>query len=457
MIVFSWNQFYCQAWVLFFVSFSVLILWISSFASEVAKHSSIQNYQDCHSTKFDKYCVLKENRLARASSLLTPLVIEFCIMSLFALAELWQEMARRDTKNQDKRDNTEDRHVPTTSALASHVPHSQAIQPGSNIREDRHSSALEVLLKDSGGRRVFPCLVFFSFWAILVTVSLFTELNNISEAAYFITGEPTESSVNELPYHHLYSEELSANVSNKVKCESDEKILKKCDNESTINSSVDSNILDECNMHNKLETYYKTTISINLACAAVFGVLLWKLCRGNLVKDPDHSFSVSDFIIITTCSAVIGYLALCSAGGIYCLLDRSVCGCLLQEYYVLQLVDNATDLLQFILQGVTLLLVERYRFHRYVRDKDEECCKIPCKVLPGLFLFLFAVNSLRWGADSFYEMKSENDAGFFQTQYTLYGKSKWHLFTQASYPLAVFFRFHSAAVFLKAFYHTWLD
>ena len=333
---------------------------------------------------------------------------------------------------------------------------------------------------------MFPCLIVSSLFTIFITTLVLIELNDISEAASFIPEEPTEGSVKELPYMYqrLYSEELSAIVSNKVQYESDKSEWNR-GNVNTMSPGVDDDKRDEDNMHKKLRTYFATTVTINVLCILVFSMLLCKLwckcCEKYIVKASNHSFSVSDFLIITTCSAVIGYLSMCIAGVMYCMCDHSVCGHFFSGYYRLQLFDNITDLVQFSLQGIVLLLVERREFHGYVRNEDEGCCrnehkgcckicckifckirckiccKIPCKILPGLLLFLFAINALRWGADSFYEMKSENDVGFFQTQSTIYGKSTWQLIRHTFYPLAVFFRFHSAVVFLKAFYHTWLD
>ena len=541
MFILTWKWPYCQPGVLLLVSLSVLVLWISSFASEVCKHSTIQYYKDCHSTKFDKYCRLKEHRLARASSFLTPLVIEFCIMSLSTLAELWQETAHRDPKNRDESDNTEDICLSTTPALASHgsgsqeddksedstrtlvsqhsqksnsvndtgshttevveIHHtvsqdfnppsdkrqrrgsygtltgsrqsrsqdikdrsppataavdSQNLKPPSDKHKERRSSSTLAkisqqtdgqnfnsandIIEDRASVRLFLWLGIFSVLAIFTIILLFIELNDIIEAASFISGQSTENSVYELPSHHLFSANLSDNLSKKEEC--------KCDNVSINSPSVDSDNEDESNMHRKFKTYFITKTFINVACATLFVVLWLELSKLN--KDANHSFSVSDFIIITSCSAVIGYLTLCIAGDIYCLCDDSACGSLGTAYYYVQLSDHITAAIQFFLQGYIVLRVERCKFNGYASGNGGRWCRI----LPGLLIFLFAVNALRWGADSFYEMKS---VGYFQTQSTIYGKRDWHLITQTFYPLAVYFRFHSAVLFLKAFYHTWLD
>ena len=551
MFILTWKWPYCQSGVLLLVSLSVLVLWISSFASEVSKHSTIQYYKDCHSTKLDDYCRLKENRLARASSFLTPLVIEFCIMSLSTLAELWQETAHRDPKNRDESDNTEDIRLSATPALASngsdgqeddesegstrapvieHGQHSvnntgssttelvespetvshdciqpsdkrqkrdsygtlseiskqpgdqhsnstndiiedrspsttaavdsQNSRPPNDIHEERrlpgtpaessqqphghqHSTSANDIIEDRASVRLFLWLGIFSVLAIFTIILLFIELNDISEADSYISEQSTENRVYELPSHHLFSANLSDNLSKKEEC--------KCVNVSINSPSGDSDNEDESIMHCKIKTYFITTTFINVACATLLVVLWLELSKLN--KEANHSFSVSDFIIITSCSAVIGYLTLCIAGDIYCLCDDSACGSLGTAYYSLQLSDNLTDAIQFFLQGYIVLRVERCKFNGYISGNGGRWCRI----LPGLLIFLFAVNALRWGADSFYEMKSENDAGFFQIQSTIYGKRDWHLITQTFYPLAVYFRFHSAVLFLKAFYHTWLD
>ena len=598
MFILTWKWPYCQPGVLLLVSLSVLVLCTSSFASEVSKHSTIQYYKDCHSTKFDKYCRLKENRLARASSFLIPLVIEFCIMSLSTLAELWQETAHRDPKNrgesdnvedprssatptldsygsdgqeddkskgstrtlvpqhgQNSRDNTgsrttevvelsetvsqcfkppsdkrqrrdsygtvseisqqpggqhsnstiDDRSPSTTAAVdsqspkppsdihkerrlsgtpaeSSQQPHgqhpnfandiiedrspsttaavdSQNPKPPSDIHEDslpgtpaessqpphgqQHPNSVNDIIEDRASVRLFLWLGIFSVLATFTIILLFIELNDISEAASFIPEQSTENWVYELPSHHLFSAKLSDNLSKKEEC--------KCVNVSIKSPSGDSDNEDESNMHRKIKTYFITTTSINVACATLFVVLLLELSKLNI--KANHSFSVSDFIIITSCSAVIGYQTLCIAADIYCLCDHSACSSLGTGYYFLQLFDNLTDAIQFFLQGYIVLRVERCKFNGYISGNGGRSWRI----LPGLLIFLFAVNALRWGADSFYEMKSENDAGFFQAQSTIYGKRDWHLITQTFYPLALYFRFHSAVLFLKAFYHTWLD
>ena len=428
IFVFTWpgNWSYAQGFILLLVSLSVMVLWTSSLASEVSEHSTIQYYKDCHNRNFGKYCRLKENRLASASSYLTPLVIEFCIMSLFALVELWQEMDRHNQNNEDESGETENRGTSAADLPRSDSPEHQSDTNYANTKW-----------------RIFLCLGIFFVLSLFTTILLFIELNNISEAASSIPEQPAENSVYKQSHRHLFSTKLFANVTNKGKC--------KRDNVSTISLTVDEYISEQSDLHDEIEIYVKTTTFVDVACAIIMFVLWCELRK--LVENSDHLFSVSDIIIITTCSAVIGYLTLSIAGDIYCLCDYTVCNCLSKEYYAWELVANVTNSIQFLIQGYILLRLERSQFDGYVRENRGRCCKI----LPGLLWFLFVVNALRWYADSFYEMKSENDAGYFQIQSSIYGKRTWHLITQMFYPLAVYFRFHSAVLFLKAFYHTWLD
>lgn len=468
LLHFSVGHFYFRALLLGVVSLTVLILWISSLATEVAEHSPLQLYRQCKGAEVLRDCRQKENDLAKISSLFTPLVIEFCIMCFSVLAELWKEIASKNTSGAtDETPNDGANSAETDNGIVPRSDDPSASQ-GTVATESRSSEAgnssevdqaTDTVLRERK-RAMFFFLALFGVAALVNTIAYVTALNDINEAAILIPEEPTsESSAFSELESQLYGRKSSKlYASSKPRCGSDVLTPSSPDlNQAAVNSTTPLPLWSpqRKELHKTIETYFTVRTVSNAVCFVVFLIICYELIQVAVKEVKNrHSTGVSDFIILTTCSAVTGFSSLCVAADIYCLTDNSLCGCLSHDYYIRELCDYLVNIFQFVLQAHVLLSLEHRQVDGYASGKRGVGRSWRC--LSGILLYLFVVNAVCWGTDSFYEVKTELDAGLFLTQNSIYGKRTWHVITQAFYPLAVYFRFHSALIFLKAFYHTWL-
>ena len=202
-----------------------------------------------------------------------------------------------------------------------------------------------------------------------------------------------------------------------------------------------------------VRSYFEVRIAAHSISIGVLVVVYFELTSlQNMQKTTAKFYKYARVLTAITGLGMVAFSSICVAVDIVCIYDESdskTCkpdGDL--EYFGREVVDYAVTGAQCILQGWILLKMSRIDLIHYRRHK--EAC--PCQFLPGLALYLGIANMMDWGVGSFVEVKLSQEDVLFASQIAVVGKSTWRFITQLLYPFAIFFRFHSAAVFFEAFW-----
>jgi hypothetical protein len=368
---------------------SLLVLWTDRIVIEVTERSPFHKIGECPATEPPEDCDA-EKILDAISFMFTPLTIEFCIFSVVKIIELLNEY--RDHNDTVKNDDSE----VTDSSSDSGMMQEQDNQPMKNSK-----------------RAIISTCVFF-FGAIVLIAAFVVFIFNATNAREQAKKTSTVSTD-----YTRDSDYLITNAMTKT--------------DESLSTAIDN--------------YYKLRLIAHLLNGVCLLVLLFSTARAKLQKAEPRL--MSSYTLMATGCAVVVFCGFSGFADVVCLANTTVCSSLNisnHKSLVLEVSDYSVNIFELFLQIFALMQVQRKRLKDCLRKRRY------LWHLPGIYLYLALLNALLWGVDSFYEVKSSKERDLFDVQLFVYGEEHYNFIVQLLYPAAVYFRFHGAIIFARAFY-----
>ena len=404
---------------------SLFVLWVARVATEVTERSPLHKFKLCYMINLPAECEAMEESIDTINSMFTPLTIEFCIFCLTKIAGLLGQLP------------------------ASNVTNSGEEQVSNNEpvgKSQEHEDQTIIYGATSPFGIILIC--FFLVGAIIciaVFVVLISYMTTAREQASLHRYSMLQSHLKKI--RSPCADQFLNNFTDAMKTIFTEQFCRSDSIISNTASKAKTSLANAAKMYHILRlVFHILTFILLLFVINSLGSLSDQSLRS---KGP---MSASDFILMATGVAVVTYCVFCGFADVACLAVDPVCNnntSLISTGHGLEFFDYTFNILQYALQTWVLIKIERKQLEGCLRIRD--CRAHP---LSGILLYLALTNALMWGVDSFYEVKSSKEEDLFDVQLFLYGPEVWNFITQLLYPAAVYFRFHSAIIFARAFYET---